>query len=65
MYLFLQEPLIECNLGIILGVLLKVHLLSSFPYTRFTCDEVIDLFKAYNINLECDDLGYVDIVQAL
>lgn len=40
-------------------------LLTSFPYSRMTCDEVSDLFSAYNITIGCGSLESSHIIQAL
>lgn len=42
-----------------------IPLLTSFPYTRMTADEVADLFNAYSIRLGCEDLDAPTIVTAL
>lgn len=42
-----------------------ISLLSSFPYTRLTSYEVVELFKAYHIALGCGNLDAEHIISEL
>lgn len=41
------------------------YLISSFSYSRLTQDEVMELFRAHNINLGCGKLDSTHIITAL